>query len=113
MKGIGKQISKPLDGIAPHKYNPASMGELPQNEQQGASQHCFQSHVPNLLEVLLSKRNLFEENIADLVTLDKKVFFDESAAADQYCNLRKAVLGVNNVISYSVKQEEPFVHTSH
>ena len=82
--------------------------ELPHHEEGGASQQRFRHHVRDPLDVLLCRGNPFEENSADLVTLDNKVCIDESAAAsvrilestgqDQYDNFRKDVLESNNTL---------------
>ena len=53
--------------------------ELPHHEKGYASHYWFQGHVKDLMEVLLSSGNPFEEHSGDLVTLDSKVC--ESAAA--------------------------------
>ena len=52
--------------------------ELPHHEEGYASHYRFQGHVKDLIEVLLSSGNPFEEHSGDLVTLDSRVC--ESAA---------------------------------
>lgn len=54
--------------------------ELPHHEEGSTSQHRFKCHVTNLMDVLQSRGNPFEESSADLVTLDNKVCVDKSAA---------------------------------
>lgn len=80
--------------------------ELPHHEEGMASQHRFERHVTDLLDVILSRGNPFEENTTDLVTLDNKVCVDESAAAsvrtlestgqEQYMAFKTDVLDSNN-----------------
>ena len=79
--------------------------ELPHHEEGYASQHRFQRHVKDLLEVLMSKGNPFEEDSEDLVTLDNQVCESadaarsvhevESTGENQYNNYRKSVLDSN------------------
>lgn len=81
--------------------------ELPHHEEGSTSQHRFKCHVTNLMDVLQSRGNPFEESSADLVTLDNKVCVDKSAATsvrvlesrgeEQYDHFRKNVLDTNNV----------------
>ncbi|KAM9391787.1 complement C5 [Pholidichthys leucotaenia] len=81
--------------------------ELPHHEEGSTSQHHFRRHVTNLMDVLQSRGNPFEESSADLVTLDYKVCVDKSAATsvrvlesrgeEQYDHFRKNVLDTNNV----------------
>jgi hypothetical protein len=89
--------------------------ELPHHEEGCASQDRFQRHAKDLLEVLLSKGNPFEEDSDDLVMLDNKLC--ESAAAavsvcmvesirqEQYNNFRESVLESNDTLLTSpIKQ---------
>ena len=46
--------------------------ELPHHEEGCAPQDRFQRHAKDLLEVLLSNGNPFEEDSEDIVTLDNK-----------------------------------------
>ncbi len=81
--------------------------ELPHHEEGSTSQHRFKCHVTNLMDVLQSRGNPFEESSADLVTLDNTVCVDKSAATsvrvlesrgeEQYDHFRKNVLDTNNV----------------
>ncbi len=50
--------------------------ELPHHEEGSTSQHRFKCHVTNLMDVLQSRGNPFEESSPDLVTLDNKVCVD-------------------------------------
>uniref|UniRef100_UPI00358F24FE uncharacterized protein n=1 Tax=Myxine glutinosa TaxID=7769 RepID=UPI00358F24FE len=81
--------------------------ELPHHEEGSTSQHRFRRHVTNLMDVLQSRGNPFEESSAELVTLDNKVCVDKSAATsvrvlesrgqEQYDHFRKNVLDSNDV----------------
>ena len=82
--------------------------ELPHHEEGYASQHRFQRHAKDLMELLLSKGNPFEEDSYDLVTLVNKVC--ESAAAvvsvhkvesigqERYNNFKQSVLESNDTL---------------
>ena len=81
--------------------------ELPHHEEGSASQRRFRHHITNLMDVLQSRGNPFQESSADLVTLNNKVCVDKSAATsvlvlesrgeEQYDHFRKNVLDTNNV----------------
>ncbi|CAL8262918.1 unnamed protein product [Arctogadus glacialis] len=74
----------------------------PHHEEGSASQQRFQRHTKDLMELLLSNGNPFEESSKDLVTLDNKVCESAAAAAsvlkvesmgqEQYNNFKKNVL---------------------
>ena len=80
--------------------------DLPHHEEGSVPQR-FQRHVADLLDVILSRGNPFEENSEELVTLDNKVCDDVSAAVsvqilesrgqEQYSNFQKCVLNTNDV----------------
>lgn len=80
--------------------------ELPHHEEGYASQQRFLRHTKDLMEVLLSNGNPFEEYSGDLVTLDNKVCESSAAATsvskvesvgqEQYNNFRRSVLDSND-----------------
>ena len=55
--------------------------QRPHHEEGSASQQRFRRHTKDLVEVLLSNGNPFEESSRDLVTLDNKVCKYQAAAA--------------------------------
>lgn len=71
--------------------------ELPHHEEGYASQHRFLRHAKDLMEVLLSNGNPFEEHSGDLVTLDNKV-----------CESAAAAVSVHEVESMGQKQYSNF-----
>ena len=82
--------------------------ELPHNEEGYASQHRFQSHAKDLMELLLGKGNPFEEDSYDLVTLVNKVCESvaavvsvhkvESIGQERYNNFKQSVLESNDTL---------------
>ena len=82
--------------------------EFPHHEEGIASQDRFQNQAKDLLEVLLTTGNPFEENNEDLVTLDNKVCVSaaatvsvhmvESIRQEQYNNFRESVLDSNDTL---------------
>ena len=89
--------------------------DRPHHEEGFASQRRFQCHATDLMDVLMSKVNPFEEDSEDLVTLDKQVCEAmaaaisvhqiESMGQDQYNNFRKSVLESNDkLLTAPIKQ---------
>lgn len=67
----GPEISRVLEQFT--DVNDDGGQELPHHEEGSTSQHRFRRHVTNLMDVLQSRGNHFEESSADLVTIDNKV----------------------------------------
>lgn len=97
----GPEISRVLEEFT--TVNDSDDSEWrPHHEQGSASQQRFQHHTKDLMELLLSNGNPFEESSKDLVTLDNKVCESAAAAAlvlkaesmgqEQYNNFKKNVL---------------------
>jgi len=100
----GSEISRVVGEFnGEHDHNDDE--ELPHHEEGYESQHHFQRHVKDLMEVLMSKGNPFEEDSKDLVTLDNQVCESataslsvrevESVGQDQYNKYRKSALDSN------------------
>ncbi|CAL8290190.1 unnamed protein product [Arctogadus glacialis] len=97
----GPEISRVLEEFT--TVNDSDDSEWrPHHEEGSASQQRFQRHTKDLMELLLSNGNPFEESSKDLVTLDNKVCESAAAAAsvlkvesmgqEQYNNFKKNVL---------------------
>ena len=76
---IGPEISRVKEEFIDEDDMENKNEELTHHEEGYASQQRFQLHVTDLIDVLMSKANPFEEDSEDLVTLDDHVC--ESAAA--------------------------------
>ena len=113
----GPEISRVVEDFTGVKDNDDDDEQLPHHEEGYASQHRFQRHVKDLIEVLLSKGSPFEEHSEDLVTLDNKVCESVTAAVsvrnfefmgqEQYDNFRKNVLDSNDtLLTAPIKQNK-------
>lgn len=101
----GPEISRVVEEFPGANYNDDD-DELPHHEEGYSSQHRFLRHTRDLMKVLLSNDNPFEEHSGDLVTLDNKVCETatavvsvhkvESMGQEQYSNFRQNVLDSND-----------------
>jgi len=63
----GPEISRVVDEFT-CEYDTDDDEELPHHEEGYASQHRFQLHIKDVMEVYMSKANPFEEDSEDLVS---------------------------------------------